>query len=49
VRPDDTSMPHVFDVRGLFRPVSRACDADLLVWLLIKNAASPGIAPPSGS
>jgi len=40
VRPDDTSMPHIFDVfAALFRPVSRARDADLLVWLLIKNAA----------
>ena len=40
VRPDDTSMPHTFDVfAALFRPVSRARDADLLVWLLIKNAA----------
>ena len=40
VRPDDTSMPHTFDVfAALFRPVSRGRDADLLVWLLIKNAA----------
>ena len=30
VRPDDTSMPHVADIVGaLFRPVSRAADADL--------------------
>ncbi|MBI5157276.1 MAG: ABC transporter permease subunit [Acidimicrobiia bacterium] len=40
VRPDDSSMPHVFDIfAALFRPVSRARDADILGWLLIKNAA----------
>lgn len=40
VRPDDTSMPHVHDVvASLFQPVSRARDADLLGWLLLKNAA----------
>jgi len=40
VRPDDSSMPHVFDIFGaLFRPVSRAKNADLLVVLLLKNAA----------
>jgi NitT/TauT family transport system permease protein len=40
VRPDDTSMPHVYDIfAALFRPVSRARDADLLGWLLIENAA----------
>ena len=39
VRPDDSSMPHVIDVFGaLFRPVSRAPDADLLVMLLLKSA-----------
>ncbi len=40
VRPDDTSMPHVADIiTSLFQPVSRARDADLLGWLLLKNAA----------
>lgn len=40
VRPDDTSMPHVWDiVASLFRPVSRARNADILGWLLLKNAA----------
>ena len=39
VRPDDSSMPHVADIIGaLFRPVSRAPDADVLVVLLLKNA-----------
>jgi len=39
VRPDNSSMPHVVDIFGaLFRPVSRARDADLLVVLLVKNA-----------
>jgi NitT/TauT family transport system permease protein len=40
VRTDDTSMPHIADIFGsLFRPVSRARNADILGWLLIKNAA----------
>lgn len=40
VRPDDTSMPHVADIiASLFQPVSRARDADILGWLLVKNAA----------
>ncbi len=39
VRTDDTSMPHVADiVSSLFRPVSTARNADLLVVLLLKNA-----------
>jgi NitT/TauT family transport system permease protein len=40
VRPDNSSMPHVLDIFvSLFRPVSRARNADILGWLLIKNAA----------
>jgi NitT/TauT family transport system permease protein len=39
VRTDDTSMPHVADIVGsLFRPVSTARNADLLIVLLAKNA-----------
>ena len=39
VRTDDTSMPHVLDIfAALFRPVSRARNADLLIVLLLKNA-----------
>jgi NitT/TauT family transport system permease protein len=41
VRPDDSSMPHIADIVGsLFRPVSRARDADLLGVLLLKNAVA---------
>jgi hypothetical protein len=41
VRPDDSSMPHVFDIfSALFRPVSRARNADLLGWLLSANGIS---------
>ncbi|MEK7251666.1 MAG: ABC transporter permease subunit, partial [Actinomycetota bacterium] len=40
VRPDDSAMPHVIDIfAALFRPVSRARNADILGWLLLKNAA----------
>ena len=40
VRPDNRSMPHVIDIfAALFRPVSRARNADILGWLLLKNAA----------
>jgi NitT/TauT family transport system permease protein len=39
VRTDDTSMPHFADIiSSLFRPVSTARNADLLVVLLLKNA-----------
>ncbi|WKZ81873.1 MAG: ABC transporter permease [Acidimicrobiia bacterium] len=39
VRTDDTSMPHVKDIfAALFRPVSRGRNADILGWLLLKNA-----------
>jgi len=39
VRPDDSAMPHVADIFGaLFKPVSRARNADLLIVLLAKNA-----------
>lgn len=39
VRTDDTSMPHVHDiVWSLFQPVSTARNADILAWLLVKNA-----------
>jgi len=39
VRTNDTSMPHVADIlSSLFRPVSTARNADLLVVLLAKNA-----------
>ncbi len=39
VRPNDSAMPHVLDIFGaLFKPVSRARNADLLVVLLAKNA-----------
>ena len=41
VRPDDSALPHVIDIfAALFRPVSRAHNADILGWLpLLKNAA----------
>lgn len=40
VRPDDTSMPHVIDIfQSLIEPVSRGRNADILGWLLLKNAA----------
>ena len=39
VRTNDTSMPHFADIiSSLFRPVSTARNADLLVVLLLKNA-----------
>lgn len=39
VRTNDTSMPHVADiVSSLFKPVSTARNADLLIVLLLKNA-----------
>lgn len=39
VRPDDTSMPHIADIVGaLFKPVSTARNADMLLVLLLKNA-----------
>ena len=39
VRTNDTSMPHVADIiSSLFRPVSTARNADLLIVLLLKNA-----------
>ncbi|MDX1689646.1 MAG: ABC transporter permease [Acidimicrobiia bacterium] len=40
-RPDNTSMPHVWDiVDSLFSPVSRARGADPLILILLRNAAT---------
>ena len=40
-RPDNISMPHVWDIiDSLFSPVSRARGADMLVVILLRNAAT---------